>query len=279
MRANKKSTKRNIPFYSKLKASIGQSQVLLAILFLFLVPTSVILAQNATLNETLPLEGNLISDPALQETIEMPFDVLDNIALPDNTTNHTNQTQPPTDSLVPENTTNQSVNETFNGTNVPPGNITINNTNTTIPEINITENTSMNETNTTQNVTINDTNTTLPDTNITVNDTNYTVPEPNIAIPIEYPSLFLGIDAPERFVRGTTAAITAKAVNRGLASAYNTVLVLEIPEYFEIASGDLEFDCGDLGPSENCENTVRVDIPADAVLSKEEIKVTVSYAN
>ena len=247
MRAKDNTTRRknNTPTYSRLKASLGQAQVLIAILFLFLVPTSVILAQNATLNETLPLEGDLISDMTFQETITLPFEInIDNVTdMPDsgNQTIEINDTPNSTNSTLP-----------------PTENIAINDTNTTDPPI-------TDPTNETINDTIDDTgNETDPD-------------EPNITIPIELPMLFLDIDSPERFTRNTTETVETIVTNSGLAPSYNTLLILELPEYFELVSGNLVIECGELSPGDQCKNKIEVNIPADTALSKEEIKVTVSY--
>ena len=282
MRAKNKPARRSknkLPTYSKLKASLGQSQVLLLLFFLFLVPTSVILAQNATINESLPLEGLITSNSAYQETINLPINLTELIEnLSDSE-----------DTVFGENLTLPIANNTNSTENIPDLNMienqTDDNPNITLPE-NTTINVTINENNSSQpglNITDNITNTTEPPITDPINDTinqteNITEPEPpNITIPIEFPILFLEIDSPDRFTRGEIIPIKGIVTNRGLASSENVVLWLELPDYFELVSGNLEKDCGYLAPAAVCENEIEIRIPDNAELRNEEIEVKVSY--
>jgi predicted transcriptional regulator len=220
------------------KSKLGQVQILAIILFLFMVPTGIIIAQNATesiQNLSLNLEGNLIAnsdnitDFVFENTSENSTDILQNF----------------------------NANETTNETS-----------NENISEI-ITPNEPavFNESNETQTET--------PITNETLNETNET--NQTIIIPEISPKLEIKIKYPENIVRGESFVLEAKVFNPDSIVAKNVVLEWHLPEGFNIVSGNYTEDCGDLFEQSICFSNITVSTSFSASIGPNDIKVEVRH--
>jgi predicted transcriptional regulator len=264
------------------KSSTGQVQILTLFLFLFLVPASIIIAQNATesINSTGELileQMNITADTfadANQTNTEMQnaSAIMEaNITSIANESNETlisemqNQTQNLTTAEIENQTNLSEQNITIQG-NLSEENLTVSNqtvlneTNTTIPEAaNETENITMPET---QNPNI-----TLPETE---NQTNITLPE------AAHPILDVKISSPDKMLRGESFDISAVVSNAGNSDAKNVLLEWILPEGFEMVSGDSE-ECGTISPGSECVRNVTVSSSLSTDIGKNQIKVIVKY--
>jgi hypothetical protein len=241
---------------------LGQVQILAAIVFLFLIPTTVIIAQNATNSsntslENLSLEGNLIapintSDIANQSQEEQP---------PENQTSETNTTsssdfvdeEPPLNQTLNEaaqndtEPTNQTLNETLNETTEAPESVLNETINVTSPQ-----NESLNQT------------------------LNETV-EPPVIPPssLSLPSLAVSIQGPDRIIRGEDITFSAEITNGGNGTAFGVQGYWELPEGIDVQVRF--FDCPDLGPGESCSQEITIPTTLSTSSGIKEIKVKVRY--
>jgi hypothetical protein len=247
---------------------LGQVQILAAIVFLFLIPTTVIIAQNATNSsntsfdtfvENLSLEGNLIA--------------------PANTSNVTEQSQ---EERPPENQTSETTNSSGDAVDeeIPP-NQTLNETvqnetlNQTLPEKNQT----LNETD--QNL-----NETLPETlpeNITSpqnetepqNETLNETASPPLIPPSNLPSLAVSIQGPDRITRGEDITFSVDITNEGNGTAFGVRGYWQLPEGLDVPARF--FDCPDLGPGESCTQEITIPTTPSTSSGISEITVKVGY--
>lgn len=270
----------------KGRMELGQVQILAIFLFLLLIPTTVIIAQNSTINST--FTGDIIDEiPTTNETA-LPEDTgndtaTDTIEEDVNITIEDNETQ----ETPPENTT-QEINETIE----TPSNQT-NETgmeeNVTIPdELNQTVNeTVINETIINQTLT-NETETNetiepepvIPETNETINETlnetiNETIPNETLEF---IPILDVGIISPEKITRGYTFEMSAYAKNIGSASAMDVSIEWILPDGFVILSGSGSVNCQEVAPKTSCWNNLTATVSLSSNLGLNDIRVRVSYS-
>ncbi len=266
--------------------SKGQVQLIALFLVLALVPTTLIVAQNATNSTT--AEG-MVTDANL--TIPVVLNENVNESLPD-APQDDNQTVPEINTTLPEE------------------NVTIPEENVTITEENQTadENVTVSEDNVTisGNTTVIEDNTTLPEENVTTPEENVTIPEENVTIPddvnpeenvtlpeenatsedanetvevSEYPpSLSIEMDIPERLTRGGAETVLLSAIVLNSGSEANGVIVEWIlPEGFSVVSGDIIKDIGTL--PENASFRSRITVSAGVITPRgvNEIRVKASY--
>ncbi len=255
------------------KSSLGQMQILAVLLFLFLVPTTIIIAQNATnyTDSEFGISGDMV---AMNDGITGEINFSDLLMNMTNSTNITNGTGLngsyeilPIEPII-TNTTNETQG------NDSAGNFTIPDMNETYPwnesDLNYTE--PSNETNIT--LPINETipvNETLPS-----NETNETVPNETIVIP-EPPILEISIDSLDRLTRGETFQAIGRVVSRGLLPVRNVRIEWSLPDDFGIISGELTKECDDLSKDEECVSVIEVSTTIDNEIGEEELEVLAYY--
>jgi len=247
----------------------GQAQLIAIFLLLVLVPTTVIVAQNAT-NST-GVEG-MVTDINLTETPPTQ-DIL-------------NETWPE----PPEDNTTEPAEEPDVNATEPQDNATVPDDNVTTPEepeINITE--------PDENVTLPEDNVTIPEENVTIPDenaTNITEPDDNVTIPEEpeinitepdeniteeetgEPEIYVLIDNPDRITRGNGFILSATVMNEGDV-AENVVLEFILPEGFSADSTTVVI--GTLGNGEGFMAELLVYTDSVAARGMNDIRVSVSY--
>lgn len=222
---------------------------------LFLIPATVIIAQNAT--QSMNSTGVLVL-----EQINITADTFADA-------NQTNIEIPNASAIAEANVTletivaeNQTIYETQNQTNMSEQNITI--------QENLSE----------KNAASNETvlNETIP---VIANETeNITVPESqaNITIPeVMQPILDVRISSPDKTIRGEQFDISAVVSNAGNSDARNVRLTWEIPPGFEIVSGGDDSGCGTISPGSECVRNLTVSSSPSTGIGKNEIKVLVKY--
>jgi hypothetical protein len=244
------------------KSSSGQAPLLAGILFLLLIPTTIIIAENATSN----LTGNMAANFSLENATSG--------ALPINETNQTGNTESGAPLLNDTSLTLPQVNETENttipgnATNItPPGKITIPEENTTI---NITP--AFNETNMT--LPGNTTNTTTPENETAQEPANETQEpkEPELQGPV----LEVNLNVPNRANRNEPFTVSAEINNTGDTDALGVEVEWVLPEDFSILSGSGSHYCD--VPSEDAYlSELEVAAPLSSMLGEQEIKVLVRY--
>jgi len=245
---------------------LGQVQILAAIVFLFLIPTTVIIAQNATNSsfENLSIEGNVIQLP------QSTTDVADSNA--SDVTNQSQAEQPP------ENQTSETdssvVDEEF--PSFPPSNETLNET---LPGTSQTLNDTSNGT--VLNRTLNET---VPANGTGLNETNQTLPDDNYTLPSDetpedevtgHADISVDTGCMDVLIRGETFAIYAILSNSGTSTAFNVSPEWLMPLGFEIL--DTDNPCGTIQSGEHCTITASVYVPESAGLGPDEIRILVSY--
>jgi len=274
---------------AKGREKLGQVQILAIFLFLLLIPTTVIIAQNSTINST--LTGDIIEEtpeiPIINETeplldtgngttdtIEESVDV----TIEDNTTEVNETQENPLENVTQE--TNETINQTQENETIEiPSNYT-NETeaseNVTIPdELNQTANeTVANETITNQTLTngtgINETlepEPVIPEINETINETEKAKP-----------ILDVGIISPDKVTRGEPFEISAYAINMGSAPAKDVSIEWILPDGFVILSGSGSVDCQEVAPQTSCWNNITAAAPLSSNLGPNDIKTRVSYS-
>jgi len=263
---------------TKRRSETGQIQILAALLFLLLIPTTVIIAQNATniTNYTIPIEGMLVNisdNHTLNETLDENQN-LTNTTLPqENITSNA--------SVGLDNTSTLIGNQTINLT------LPLNETNTTLeppepPEINLT----YNQTQPTENTTEppeNETpiNITLPEElDTSLNETNETATEPTLPelIPEPFqtkPILEVTISSFDQFNRNELQQIHAIIQNLGNGTALDVQGTWILPTGFE--PNGLTFTCGDMPPGSACSDLIDVTPTLQTETGDNEIKVEVKY--
>jgi predicted transcriptional regulator len=274
------------------RSETGQVQILTALLFLFLIPTTAIIAQNAT--EMMNPDANLILN---QHTIS--FEESDNLS---QTLEQENVTQAPE---IQQPTETQESNGTVEETQDPTDSEALGQTNETIIEIIPAENVSgSNETLSetegmlkngtfspaTENETIlpvegifenqtiagenatSETNADTPAESGTTNETSADQP-----ILVTEPILHAAISSPDRITRGESFTASTIVSNTGSGEARNVRLYWEIPEGFEIVSGQAEAKCGTIAPDSECATSLDLSSSVSTGPGESEIRVLVNY--
>lgn len=130
------------------------------------------------------------------------------------------------------------------------------------------------------NETIQEINETLEENQSTI-EPNFTVIEPfneSQEIPSKIPlNLEIKLDYPEKITRGEVITAKASIINLDSSTAENVVLNWNIPEGFEIVSGNEKEFCGSIGPNNTCEAKIDLKTDVSTVLGLNEIKVVVNY--
>lgn len=254
----------------------GQGQLLLMLLLLFIVPATVIVAQNAT-NQTSDAGGmlvagglpediflNISNDTAIVHNLsESPIKT--NLA----ESNSTESTVPQENITPPPEIPSSEANITYTNLTVPISEPDLNDTiisqeNMTIPEPNVTE--SPTPPNETMQI--------PPETNLTVpnaTDENITLPEE----PPKEPGISVRITSPSRITRGETLTLEAVLENRG-GDAHDVILEWMLPEYFE-ASGGIRQDVGEFPSNSSVVSGITVYSKKNSPLGVSGIKVRISY--
>jgi|GEM_PF-1242952 len=274
------------------KSSAGQVQILTLFMFLFLVPASIIIAQNATqsINSTgeLILEQVNITTETFTETNPIIPETSNASAIAEANITST-ASEPNETSFTEANTTpsENEQNETVSAENqmlAPEGNQTEPEQNITAEENPTESQTISNETE--ENLTI--LNETVSDETI-LNETNATISLPeNQTTPPEtggettipevlQPILAVRISSPEKSLRGEQFDISAIVSNTGNSDAMNVRLEWILPEGLETVSGEISASCGTINPDSECMSSLTVSVPMSADIGKSEIRVIVKY--
>ncbi len=263
------------------KSSSGQAPLLAAILFLILVPTSVILAENATVNLT-----GMITNASIPNTSLPAENATANIA-----TVKTNSSM-----LSSLSSGNSTLNATFNITGIAaaneaafidetnrtsPGNATPETTNETLPQEDA-------------GLPLNDTNTTLPEEepppgtaspeNATLNETGQETADYNMTggdaandtkpARADSPDLAVSVHGPDRIFRGSDAVFSVEIVNKGNGTAFQVTGSWRMPDTGE----ETGFECGDVGPDEICTHELLLSTTVGTRTGIKEIGVVVRHA-
>lgn len=247
---------------AKDREKLGQVQILVIFIFLLLMPTTVIIAQNLTINMT----GDVIADvPAEELTFTEPPQDLNQT----NTTdiNTSGEYFEPTDS-EPLNATEFPSNETEQNDTViiPPEN--------PIFEINFTINaTNPNETDTDLpvNRTIESGEPITTEINDTINETT-----DQIESGIEEPELNVEISSMNDILRGNPFPVKVTVSNTGTGTAMNAVIYWILPDGIEILSGSDSHSCQNIPPESSCSSEIQA-IASLSSLGNYEIMVRVNY--
>jgi uncharacterized repeat protein (TIGR01451 family) len=88
--------------------------------------------------------------------------------------------------------------------------------------------------------------------------------------------MIVWINSPEKITRGVEFSLKATASNDGNADAKNVVLKWQLPDGFEIVSGNPEENC-ELPPGSACSGEITVRAAYSTPLGKNDIKVRVRY--
>jgi hypothetical protein len=288
-----------VRFIQRKRPQLGQVQILAIAIFLLLIPTTFIVAQNATGNFS--MEGDLILDETttqdnitteliqqdqtgtqtnvseephasktqstdIPEKAAPETNVTDNITDQNETQYNETQETPPTNETVNETTQNETlvtpptVNETFEI------NVTINTTNQTETQDNESYDIIPNVT---ENITVNES---ADDVNVTINQTmNQTETPP------EEPELYIEIFSPEKITRGETFSLEAKVSNTGNGTARDVVLYWILPDGFVILSGSGSVDCQEVAPQTSCWNNITTTASLSSI-GNYDIRIRVSYS-
>ena len=239
------------------KSSTGQVQIITLFLFLFLVPATVIIAQNATMNVT--SEGNLVLE---QINISENADINVPISMESNFSETVNVTQKEISFELNETAILENITETSNQTENMPAEMNASLKNETIlPDAGIFEN----ETD----------NTTVQEPENRINETIQQSEPPVTEIP--EPVLEARILSPDKITRGESFDISGVVKNSGNGEAKNVYLSWEIPSGFELVSGEIEKECGTLPPDSECLSNLIISSSLLTETGRSELKVLVKY--
>ena len=239
------------------KSSTGQVQLLSIFFLLFLVPATVIIAQNATMNVT--SEGNLVLE---QINISEPVDMQVPISMESNFSETVNLTEKEISFELNETAVLENITETSNQTeNLPAETIASLENETILPDAGIFENE-------TDNITAQE-----PE-----NWMNETIQEPEPPLTeIPEPVLEARILSPDKITRGESFDISGVLKNSGNGEAKNVRLSWEIPSGFELVSGEIEKECGTLPPDSECTSNLTLSSSLSTETGRSELKVLVKY--
>jgi len=245
----------------------SQAQLLTILFFLLLLPTAIIVAQNATV--TTDSVAGMITAIETNEAIDtnMPGDFVNNFS--DEIVENTNTGEITPDSLIASNneTDDVAAEENQNSDEVTPSE-----ENSTYEMENDTSfiQEQINENLTEQTNDINVTATLFPEENATGE-----VAEDEPVQPAE-PEIIIQIISPEKVTRGEPVVLRAEINNSG-ADARQVVLEWILPEYFVITEGSGTENIGDLAAGSSFTSEIAVLSTEDAALGPGEIRVRVSY--
>ncbi|MCJ7816390.1 MAG: hypothetical protein MUP55_00905 [Candidatus Aenigmarchaeota archaeon] len=239
------------------KSSTGQVQLLSIFFLLFLVPASVIIAQNATMNVT--SEGNLVLG---QINISENADINFPISIESNFSETVNLTQKEISFELNETAILENITETSNQTeNLPAETIASLDNETILPDAGIFENE-------TDNITAQE-----PE-----NWMNETIQEPEPPLTeIPEPVIEARILSPDKITRGKSFDVSGVVKNSGNGEAKNVRLSWEIPSGFELVSGEIEKECGTLPPDSECTSNLTLSSSLSTETGRSELKVLVKY--
>ncbi len=251
----------------KFRGEMGQVQLLAVFLFLLLIPTTAIIAQNSTIQANFSggITGETISAPVEKITEPVPDhqpQATNDTLIEKNQTQKTNTTQ------EPENTTSV-MNETADV--VPPSNQT--NETTVDDQSNQTD---MNQIVINETI-INDTNQTQPPIPVVNVSINVTLNETINDTEIPYPVLDAGIISPDSITRDGMVEISAYANNVGTVPAYNVEIQWLLPDGFNISIGNGSVHCQEVAPETSCWNTITATVPLSSKVGLNDIGVRVRY--
>jgi hypothetical protein len=218
---------------------------LAGIIFLLLVPTTIILAENASIN----LTGSLITNISRG-----------NLTLVNTTANLTFNTTPNITASPEENKTDTKENATRLNITIPVARLTLpeeNATNQTLPEINDTVNV-------------------IPPINQTRPD-NESIQEPPEEEPGLGPVLEIRLDIPERANRNEPFQISAEIRNTGDQEATDVEVEWVLPGLSVIEGSGNQYCQIPSGAA--CTSQLLVAAPLSSILGENEIKVLVRYAD
>lgn len=244
------------------KSSSGQAPLIAGIIFLLLIPTTIIIAENATNN----LTGDLAANPSLDNTSQNDAQ---NIQIEPNLTEN-NETSD------------------FENTTGPSGEPTI-----------IAENISIHLNDTNQTSPVNETNVTYPDENVSVsitsqanetiqdpsNITNATAEQNQAEEPEQQeepekeplgPVIEVKLDVPERADRNEPFLISAEITNAGDQDARDVELEWILPKSLSIVEGSGSQHC-DVPAQAACKSELKVVASLSSELGEQEVKVLVRY--
>jgi len=284
------------------KSESGQAQIVTALLFLFLIPAGMIIAQNAT-NITTSLEGNVILNETTKTTIKTEelaaeSTIHTNITKDNSSYPDTNQTQnKPSEINLTINTTKdknvtengiKNKQENLNKTNQRPLSPTttsnqtlskaLNGTNTTLFGLS-EQNETLNETKTFDNQTLYSNDTLRESTvfqNKTLGNQSQINKAANSTIPSREVYLTATIAIPNKITRGKEVQFLVVLKNTGNATARSVTGQWVLPEGFE--AEQVSFSCGDIEPESACSNVINVQTTHSTNLGESRIEVLVSYA-
>jgi len=261
-----------------MKSNSGQVQLLAALVFLFLIPATMIIAENATLNLTGHITSNLSSPPengtifngTLQENIApnaftevLPTENYTDASIFANNTNHTQNSS----------TLQDLSNDTSNATEAPP-------------QGNFTENTisSLNETNASNTTHTNVTGTGL-ETNQTAHNPDNQTPALNGTFaetaenmtPVG-PVLRARLDVPETANRNEIFYVSAEVTNTGDSNVSNVSIEWILPGGIRILDGDVIQYC-DIPVNASCTAHLGLSAGLSSSLGEYEIRILVRYSD
>lgn len=294
----------------------GQAPMILTMLFLLLVPTSII-AYNATTSSP-DLEGYAIIDG--ENLTEISTDVSVSVsdeavsdqpgaAIPEAevetaeggiTQENSEQdsiVQANESSQIPETAPDEEVIEVTDDVAVTEQNQENASTSEQSSEMNQTE-TDSDASNESQNVTmpgdiIGDDTDSEGDINISVNvtipgeivDNATNLTEQNMSevqdsdpeIVSLPPVIDVVLEAPGKVIRGQDLILTSRITNNGYGPAQNLVLEWTLPEGFALSSGSTFRNCGTLEPGETCNSEIGIGTAMDLALGENQVRVSVRY--
>lgn len=230
---------------SRINNKTGQLQILSVIAFLFLIPTAIIVAQNATLvNNSLELTGNMINGSVDTVNLNITEQIrIQNLKKIENKTG---------ESKTEKNENEEGVIE-LNETQQKEGNLTISKNIT--KENNLTKENPINET-------------------ISENKTEV-INETVVDEPIEYTELVVETLIEERVIRGESFEFEVIIENVGNGKAENIETTLDLPVGFSVTESDMK--CISLESEQRCVHSFEIMTDLTADIGTEKIGVMVMY--
>jgi hypothetical protein len=232
------------------RSSSGQAPLVAGILFLLLVPTTIIIAENATSNIT----GNTFANLSLNET-----NTTENNETPDSE----NTTEPSSKPI----TISENISIPLNDTNQT---YPVNETNVTYPNENITANVTSQANETIQKPT--------NVTNVTTEQNQTQEPEQQeepYKEPLG-PVIDVKLNVPERADRNEPFQISAEITNTGDMEARDVEVEWILPKSLSIIEGGDSQHC-DVPAQAACQSELKVVASLSSELGEQEVKVLVSY--
>jgi hypothetical protein len=110
--------------------------------------------------------------------------------------------------------------------------------------------------------------------NATVETNDSLVPS---EVPVEGSKFDINFDYPQKITRGEEFNVKSYVNNIGSSKAKNVVLNWQLPNGFEIVSGNLVENCGDLEPNNACVSEITLKTETSANRGLNDIKIVVNY--